>query len=93
MAQTTLIGIDVGTTAIKAILVDDRGNRLDAFARVYPMARPAEGFAEQDPQDWMDGVLAALAQFEAGHDIGGLAGIGICSPVNTMSSSALTARR
>lgn len=83
MAQTTLIGIDVGTTAIKAILVDDRGNRLDAFARPYPMARPAEGFAEQDPQDWMDGVLAALAQFEAGHDLGGLAGIGICSQVNT----------
>ncbi len=83
MAQTTLIGIDVGTTAIKAILVDDRGNRLDAFARPYPMSRPAEGFAEQDPQDWMDGVLAALAQFEAGHDLRGLAGIGICSQVNT----------
>lgn len=83
MAQTTLIGIDVGTTAIKAILVDERGNRLDAFARPYPMSRPAEGLAEQDPQDWMDGVLAALAQFEAGHDLGGLAGIGICSQVNT----------
>ena len=83
MAQTTLIGIDVGTTAIKAILVDDRGNRLDAFARAYPMARPAEGLAEQDPQDWMDGVLAALTQFAAGHDLGGLAGIGICSQVNT----------
>lgn len=83
MAQTTLIGIDVGTTAIKAILVDDRGNRLDSFARPYPMARPAEGYAEQNPQDWMDGVLAALGQFSAGHDLGGLAGIGICSQVNT----------
>jgi len=83
VAQTTLIGIDVGTTAIKAILVDDRGNRLDAFARSYPIARPAEGFAEQNPQDWMDGILAALAQFQAGHDLGGLAGIGICSQVQT----------
>ena len=83
MAQTTLIGIDVGTTAIKAILVDDRGNRLDAFARSYAIARPAEGFAEQNPQDWIDGILAALAQFEAAHDLSGLAGIGICSQVQT----------
>ncbi len=83
MAATTLIGIDVGTTAIKAILIDGRGNRLDSFARSYPIARPSEGHVEQDPQDWMDGVLAALAQFAAAHDLGGLAGIGICSQVQT----------
>lgn len=83
MALTTLIGIDVGTTAIKAILIDARGNRLDSFARPYPIARPQEGHAEQDPQDWMDGVLAALGRFADGHDLSGLAGIGICSQVNT----------
>ena len=83
MAATTLIGIDVGTTAIKAILIDGRGNRLATFSRPYPIARPAEGHAEQDPRDWMEGVLAALGQFAAGHDLGGLAGIGICSQVNT----------
>lgn len=83
MAETTLIGIDVGTTAIKAILIDAKGRRLDSFARPYPIARPSEGHAEQDPQDWMDGVLAALGQFAEGHDLGGLAGIGICSQVNS----------
>jgi len=83
VAETTLIGIDVGTTAIKAILIDAKGNRLDSFARSYPVARPAEGHAEQDPQDWMDGVLAGLGQFAASHDLGGLAGIGICSQVQT----------
>lgn len=83
MAQTTLIGIDVGTTAIKAILIDAQGNRLDSFARSYPIARPQDGHAEQDPLDWMDGVLAALSQFAGGHDLGGLAGIGICSQVQT----------
>jgi xylulokinase len=83
VALTTLIGIDVGTTAIKAILIDAKGNRLDSFARPYPMARPQDGYAEQDPRDWMEGVLAALAQFADGHDLGGLAGIGICSQVQT----------
>lgn len=83
MAKTTLIGIDVGTTAIKAILIDEKGNRLDAFSRSYAISRPADGLAEQNPQDWMDGIFAALGQFAAGHDLGGLAGIGICSQVNT----------
>ena len=83
MASTTLIGIDVGTTALKAILIDAKGNRLDSFSRPYPISRPLEGHAEQQPQDWMDGVLAALGQFAAGHDLAGLAGIGICSQVNT----------
>jgi xylulokinase len=83
VAETTFIGIDVGTTAIKAILIDAKGNRLDSFARPYPIARPLEGHAEQDPRDWMDGVLAALGQFADRHDLGGLAGIGICSQVQT----------
>ena len=83
MAQTTLIGIDVGTTALKAILMDDRGRRLSDFNRPYPIARPQSGHAEHDPADWMNALLAALHQFEDQHDLGGLAGIGICSQVNT----------
>ena len=47
------------------------------------MSRPVPGHAEQNPQDWMDGILAALGQFTAEHDLSGLAGIGICSQVNT----------
>jgi xylulokinase len=80
---TCLIGIDVGTTAIKAILIDGAGNRLASFSQPYPISRPQAGYAEQNPKDWMDGVLAALHQFAEGHDLSGLAGIGICSQVNT----------
>jgi xylulokinase len=83
LAKTSLIGIDVGTTAIKAILVDAAGNRLAAFSRPYAISRPSPGYAEQNPQDWIDGILAALGEFSAGRDLSGLAGIGICSQVNT----------
>lgn len=83
MAQTCLIGIDVGTTATKAILVDAAGNRLASFSRPYAISRPAPGRAEQDASDWTDAILAALAAFGAEHDLSGLAGIGICSQVNT----------
>lgn len=83
MAITTLIGIDVGTTATKAVLIDDRGNRLDSFVRPHVTRRPADGHAEQDPRDWHASVLQALGQFAAADDLGGLAGIGFSSQVNT----------
>lgn len=83
MAQPTLIGIDVGTTALKAVLIDLSGNRLAEFSHPYPMSRLQTGAAEQDPADWMRALLAALRGFETAHDLSGLQGIGICSQVNT----------
>lgn len=79
----TLIGIDVGTTAVKAVLIDLKGSRLADFSRPHPMHRSEGGAAEQDPADWMRGVLEALGTFAMQHDLRGLAGIGICSQVNT----------
>ncbi|MCB1516597.1 MAG: hypothetical protein KDJ19_03130 [Hyphomicrobiaceae bacterium] len=81
--MTRLIGIDVGTTAVKAVLIDESGNRLADFARSHTMRRPEPQAAEQDPADWMQSVLDALGEFAAGHDLSDLVGIGICSQVNT----------
>ena len=83
MAKMTLIGIDVGTTATKAVLIDERGERLAGFALSHPTRRPQPNHAEQDPLDWMAGVLGALAEFSRDHDLSGLQAIGICSQVNT----------
>lgn len=79
----TLIGIDVGTTAVKAVLIGLDGTRIAAFSRPVEMRRPQPGFAEQNPEHWMADVVAALTEFEQGHDLSGLVGIGICSQVNT----------
>jgi xylulokinase len=83
VATTTLIGIDIGTTAVKAVLLDLGGVRLAEHVHPYPTARPAPGAAEQNPADWMAGVLGALQSFAAAHDLSGLAGIGMGSQVNT----------
>ena len=83
MAKSTLIGIDVGTTATKAVLIDEQGNRLAGFRHAHPTHRPAPGYAEQNPRDWMDGIFAALAAFGQDHDLTWLQAIGICSQVNT----------
>lgn len=83
MAPATVIGVDIGTGAVKAVLMDLDGKPLATFARPYPTARPRPGHVEQDPQDWMDGVLTALDGFGQRHDLGGLVGIGLTSQVNT----------
>jgi xylulokinase len=74
-----LIGIDVGTTAVKAALFDHQGRALKTFKRPYPTKRPAAGHVEQDAMDWLKPVLEALSQFGEGH----VEAIGLCSQVNT----------
>ncbi|ROT96101.1 xylulokinase [Histidinibacterium lentulum] len=78
-----LIGIDIGTSAVKAVMVARGGARLDAVAESCPMARPAPGAAEQDPDDWLRLVRAALERFEAHPRAGEVAAIGLTSQVNT----------
>jgi xylulokinase len=74
-----LIGIDVGTTAVKAALFDDKGTVLKSFGQRYPTQRPAPGHVEQNADDWMQLVHAALKEFTSD----GVKAVGLCSQVNT----------
>ena len=78
-----LIGIDVGTTAVKAALFDLEGNAVKTFSLRYPTNRPLPGHAEQDPADWMRLVLTALSELANGLAIGAIQAVGLCSQVNT----------
>jgi len=63
------IGIDLGTSAVKLLLVDQQGTILNTVSREYPLYFPQPGWSEQDPADWwtavQDGVRALLTGFEA----------------------------
>lgn len=83
MSGPSLIGIDVGTGAVKAILMDLDGTVLASSTLPYETARPRPGEVEQNPQNWTDGVLAALKSFAAVSNPAGVAGIGLCSQVST----------
>ncbi|KRB60092.1 hypothetical protein ASE04_25590 [Rhizobium sp. Root708] len=78
-----LIGIDVGTTAVKAARFDMRGNVERSYARHYPTRRQAPHAVEQDPDDWMVHVQAALQELSDGLAPGQLQAIGLCSHVNS----------
>ncbi|MEM6462814.1 MAG: FGGY family carbohydrate kinase [Pseudomonadota bacterium] len=83
MAANLLIGIDIGTTSVKAILFDHSGSVVEAFAKPYPTHHLADGHVEQDPQTWLDLVDEALRQLRFGHDLSHLSAIGMTSQVNT----------
>jgi xylulokinase len=60
-AEPTLVGIDVGTTGVKAVAISPSG-AVTAKAEVeYPLSTPHPGWAEQDPDDWWRATERALA--------------------------------
>jgi xylulokinase len=61
-----LIGIDVGTSGVKAIAVSPDGEVVARAEEGYPLSTPRPGWAEQDPEDWWRAAQAALAQLPDG---------------------------
>ena len=63
------IGIDLGTSAVKLLLMDETGSIANIVSREYPIAFPHPGWSEQDPADWWaavcDGIPALLDGFDA----------------------------
>ncbi|HZP20735.1 MAG TPA: xylulokinase [Bauldia sp.] len=56
------LGIDIGTTAVKAIIVDGDQQLVAAATREHPTARPQPGWSEQNPDDWLAAVRGALVE-------------------------------
>ena len=73
------IGADLGTSAVKLLLMDEKGKILNIVSREYPLHFPHPGWSEQDPEDWfsqtMEGILELTAQCDksqvAGISFGG----------------------
>lgn len=61
----TFLGLDVGTSAVKAVLVDDAQELLAEAEWPLAVARPRPGWSEQDPADWWAAAEAALAQLRS----------------------------
>ena len=71
------IGIDLGTSAVKLLLVDGEGEILRSVSRGYPLSFPQPGWSEQDPADWWNACLDGMKELLAGTDASLAAGIGV----------------
>ena len=70
------IGIDLGTSAVKLLLVDAAGKICSTVSRDYPLFFPHPGWSEQNPEDWWTAVQDGLKELTAGIDVNDVAGIG-----------------
>jgi xylulokinase len=61
---TVLVGIDVGTSGVKALALSETGEIVGRAEREYPLSIPRPGWAEQDPEDWWLATEAALADLD-----------------------------
>ena len=70
------IGIDLGTSAVKLLLVDETGAIQNEVSREYPLSFPQPGWSEQRPEDWWEAVCSGLRELTQGVDAEAVAGIG-----------------
>jgi xylulokinase len=83
MADRLTLGIDVGTTSVKAGVIDAAGRVVASFSRPYPTRRSGQSVVEQNPDDWVQLVDQAIAQFVAAGLGDSIAQVGLCSQANT----------
>jgi xylulokinase len=60
-----LVGLDLGTSALKAVLADPERGVAAVAEHDYPMRRPHPGWAENDPEDWMTAAARAVPRLLA----------------------------
>ena len=75
MKPNTYIGIDLGTSAVKVLLVDSDGKVLNTASESYPVIYPKSGWSEQNPADWRNGAFAAIKKALNGYDPAAVKGI------------------
>src|SRR3954452_15664311 len=73
--MATVVGLDVGTTAVKALALSGDGEIVARAEREYELSTPRPGWSEQDPEDWWRATEEALAALDVGRPDGiGLSG-------------------
>lgn len=70
------IGIDLGTSAVKLLLVGENGNIYKEVSKEYPVFYPHSGWSEQNPEDWWLAVCEGVNELTAVFDKSEICGIG-----------------
>ena len=66
------LGVDIGTSGVRVLAVDEAGRVVAESVRSYPLLTPRPGWTEQNPEDWFDETVTALKELTAkldGHEL------------------------
>ncbi len=69
------IGIDLGTSAVKLLLMDETGKIMHIVSKEYPLYFPQPGWSEQNPMDWYDATIIGLKELTVNIDKSHIAGL------------------
>ena len=69
------IGVDLGTSAVKLLLMDANGKIKNIVSKEYPLYFPHPGWSQQDPQDWYTQTVEGIRELTADCDKSQVAGI------------------
>ena len=69
------IGIDLGTSAVKLLLMDENGKIKNIVSKEYPLYFPKPGWSEQKPEDWYEQTVEGIKELLTGFDKNEVAGI------------------
>lgn len=61
------LGIDIGTTSVKTVMVDPEGRVVSSAAQGLAVSRPQAGWSEQNPEDWWAAVVATIDALRTTH--------------------------
>ncbi|MCM8817100.1 MAG: xylulokinase [Candidatus Omnitrophica bacterium] len=75
--QRYVIGIDLGTTGVKSVLVDEKGKVIDSCVEGYPLITPKPLWAQQDPESWWQATIKSLKSLVSRINPSSLVGIGL----------------
>ncbi len=69
------IGVDLGTSAVKLLLMEGNGTIANIVSKEYPLYFPHPGWSEQKPEDWYSAVITGIRELTEGFDKNKVAGI------------------
>ncbi|SMC59169.1 xylulokinase [Oscillospiraceae bacterium] len=76
------IGVDLGTSAVKLLLMTGEGEILKIVSREYPVSFPKNGWSEQDPEDWYKQTVDGIKELVASTGDGEIAGISVAGQMH-----------
>ena len=76
------VGVDLGTSAMKLLLMREDGRICSVVSRPYPLSMPRPGWSEQDPALWLEAAVSGIRELAASIDPAQIRGIGVAGQMH-----------